>query len=97
MSMRSSSGPEMRPTYRWICKGVQRHSRVGSFQNPQGYGLREGRKDLSPVGTRSEGRLTFPKGGKIPDRTGVEYGNSEEYHPQGALKTGGGAYFPPTL
>src|SRR5258705_8311156 len=25
------------PTYRCICNGVQRHSRVGSFQNPQGH------------------------------------------------------------
>jgi hypothetical protein len=37
--MRSSSGPEIFDTYRWICIGEQWHSRVGSPKKPQGYGL----------------------------------------------------------
>ena len=39
MSMRSSSGPEIFETYRWIIGWVQWHSRVLSLKNPQGQGF----------------------------------------------------------
>src|SRR6266571_3574207 len=38
MSMRSSNGPDILETYRWICIGEHLHSRVGSLKNPQGHG-----------------------------------------------------------
>src|SRR5215510_13512430 len=39
MSIRSSNGPEIFDTYRWIWIGEHLQSRVGSLKNPQGQGF----------------------------------------------------------
>src|SRR5208283_846203 len=52
MSMRSSSGPEIFDTYRWIIGGVQWQSRVGSPKYPQGHGF------IAAASINREGNVT---------------------------------------
>src|SRR6266478_4924804 len=52
MSMRSSKGPEIFETYRWIIGGVQWHSRVGAPKYPQGQGF------IAAASTKREGNVT---------------------------------------
>ena len=50
--MRSINGPEIFDMYRWICGGVQKHSRRKSLANPQGHGF------IAAMRTKDAGKVS---------------------------------------